>query len=157
MALVDIRIAVDADVPAIARVVHESFAGFIPLIGRAPWPMFQNYPARVAQGAVWVLTEDGAIVGVAVLQFNDDHLFIETIAVAPLHQGQGHGRRLLDFVESEARRRNYDETRLHMHLTMARNIALYRKQGYTEYARSEEDGYHRVYLRKRLRDAAAGR
>ena len=157
MALVDIRIAVDADVPAIARVVHESFAGFIPLIGRAPWPMFQNYPARVAQGAVWVLTEDGAVVGVAVLQFNEDHLFIETIAIAPSHQGRGHGRRLLDFVEDEARRRGYDETRLHMHLTMTRNIALYRKRGYTEYARTEEDGYHRVYLRKRLRDAAARR
>ena len=157
MAPVDIRIAVDADVPAIARVVHESFAGFIPLIGRAPWPMFQNYPARVAQGAVWALSEDGVVVGVAVLQFNDDHLFIETIAVAPSHQGRGHGRRLLDFVEDEARRRGYDETRLHMHLTMTRNIALYRKHGYTEYARSEEDGYHRVYLRKRLRDAGAGR
>src|SRR5690348_10776895 len=112
MALVDIRIAVDADVPAIARVVHDAFAGFIPLIGRAPWPMFQNYPARVAQGAVWVLTEGGAIVGVAVLQFNDDHLFIETIAVAPSQQRRGHGRRLLDFVEGESRRRGYDETRL---------------------------------------------
>ena len=157
MALVEIRIAVDADVPAIARIVHDSFAGFIPLIGRAPWPMFQNYPARVAQGAVWVLSEDTAIVGAAVLQFNDDHLFIETIAIAPSHQRQGHGRRLLDFVEDEARRRGYDETRLHMHLTMARNIALYRKHGYTEYARSEEDGYHRVYLRKRLRDTGASR
>ena len=157
MALVDIRIAVDADVPAIARVVHESFAGFIPLIGRAPWPMFQNYPSRVAQGAAWVLTEDGVVVGVAVLQFGDDHLFIETIAIAPSHQRKGHGRRLLDFVEGEARRRGYDETRLHMHLTMARNIALYRKHGYTEYARTEEDGYHRVYLRKRLRDGGASR
>ena len=157
MAPVDIRIAVDADVPAIARVVHESFAGFIPLIGRAPWPMLQDYLARVAQGAVWVSTEDGAIVGVAVLQFNDDHLFIETIAVAPPHQGKGHGRQLLDFVEAEARRRGYHETRLHMHLTMTRNIALYRKCGYTEYARTEEDGYHRVYLRKRLRDAGACR
>src|SRR6185437_4842533 len=117
MAPVDIRIAVDADVPAIARVVHESFAGFIPLIGRAPWPMFQNYLVRVAQGAAWVLTEDGAVVGVAVLQFNDDHLFIETIAIAPQQQKRGHGRRLLDFAESEARRRGYDETRLHMHLT----------------------------------------
>ena len=157
MALVDIRIAVDADVPAIAGLVHDSFAGFIPLIGRAPWPMLQDYLARVAQGAVWVLTEDGAIVGAAVLQFNDDHLFIETIAIAPSHQRRGHGRRLIDFVESEARRRRYDETRLHMHLTMARNIALYRKLGYTEYARTEEDGYHRVYLRKRLRDWSAAR
>lgn len=157
MALVDIRIAGDGDVPAIARVVHDSFAGFIPLIGRAPWPMFQDYLARVAQGQVWVLTEDGAVVGVLVLQPNADHLFLETLAVAPSRQGSGHGGRLLDFAEAEARRRGHDETRLHMHLTMARSIALYRKHGYTEYARTEEDGYHRVYLRKRLRDAGASR
>jgi ribosomal protein S18 acetylase RimI-like enzyme len=157
MALVDIRAADDADVPAIARIVHDSFAGFIPLIGRAPWPMFQDYIARVAQGAVWVATEDGAVVGVIVLQFNADHLFIDTIAIAPPHQRRGHGRRLLAFVEAEARRRDYDETRMHMHLTMARGIAFYRRQGYTEYARSEVDGYHRVYLRKRLRESAAPR
>jgi ribosomal protein S18 acetylase RimI-like enzyme len=157
MALVDIRTAGDADVPAIARVVHDSFADFIPLIGRAPWPMLQDYLARVAQGAVWVLTEDGTIAGVVVLQFNDDHLFLETIAVAPPHQGNGYGRRLIGFVEAEARRRGYDETRLHMHLTMTRSIALYGALGYTEYARTEEDGYFRVYLRKRLRKTGVPR
>jgi ribosomal protein S18 acetylase RimI-like enzyme len=157
MALVDIRTASDADASAIARVVHDAFAGFIPLIGRAPWPMFQDYLARVAQGAVWVLTEDGAVAGVVVLQFNQDHLFLETIAVAPPHQRSGYGRRLLSFVEAETRRRGYDETRLHMHLTMTRSIAFYRALGYTEYARTEEDGYHRVYLRKRLRKTAAPR
>ncbi len=135
MALVDIRAAGDADVPAIARVVHDAFAGFIPLIGRAPWPMFQDYVARVAQGAVWVLTEDGAVVGVVVLQFNDDHLFVDT----------------------KARRRGRDETRLHLHLTMTRGIALYRRLGYTEYARREVDGYYRVYLCKRLREGGARR
>jgi ribosomal protein S18 acetylase RimI-like enzyme len=152
MSLVDIRAADDADVPAIARIVHDSFAGFIPLIGRAPWPMFQDYIAPVAQGAVWVATEDGAVVGAVVLQLNADHLFIDTIAIAPPHQGRGHGRRLLAFVEAEARRRGLDETRLHLHLTMARGIAFYRTLGYTEYARGEQDGYHRVYLRKRLRE-----
>jgi ribosomal protein S18 acetylase RimI-like enzyme len=157
MALVEIRIAGDADVPAIARVVHDSFAGFIPLIGRAPWPMFQNHLVRVAQRAVWVLTEDGAVVGVLILQFNDDHVLLETLAVVPERQSQGYGGRLLDFAEAEARRRGHDETRLHMHLTMTRNIALYGKHGYAEYARSDEDGYHRVYLRKRLRDGGAPR
>src|SRR5712692_10853142 len=66
--------------------------------------------------------------------------------------GQGHGRRLLAFVETEARRRGRDETRLQLHLTMTRGIALYRRLGYTEYARREVDGYYRVYLCKRLRE-----
>src|SRR5713101_8163716 len=83
----------------------------------------------------WRLAEDGAVVGVVVLQFNDDHRF----------------------VEAQARRRGRDETRLHLHLTMTRGIALYRRLGYTEYARREVDGYYRVYLCKRLREGGARR
>src|SRR5260370_11101122 len=64
----------------------------------------------------WRLAEDGAVVGVVVLQFNDDHLFLETIAIAPPRQGKGHGRRLLRFVEAQAPRRGRDETRLHLPL-----------------------------------------
>jgi ribosomal protein S18 acetylase RimI-like enzyme len=104
-----------------------------------------------------VLTEDGAVAGVAVLRPNPDHLFIEILAVAPPHERKGYGKRLLVFAEAEARRRGYDETRLHMHLTMSRSIALYRRLGYTEHARTKEDGYHRVYLRKRLRDNGKSR
>ncbi|HEX7970315.1 MAG TPA: GNAT family N-acetyltransferase [Stellaceae bacterium] len=150
MASVVIRPAVEGDAPAIARIVHDAFAGFIPLIGRAPRPMFDDYNASVAQGDVWVLTEDDAIAGAVVLEFGDDHLLAPTIAIAPSRQSKGHGRRLVDFIEAEARRRGYSETRLRLHASMSRSIAFYKAQGYAEYCRDERDGYLRVYMRKRL-------
>ncbi len=150
-----IRPAVAGDVPAVAAIVHDAFASFIPLIGRAPAPMLNDYRASVAQGAVWVLTEDGTVAGVAVLKFGDDHLLANPFAVAPGRQGKGHGRRLLAFLEDKARCRGYGEVRLRLHMGMSRSIAFCKSQGYTEYGRAEDDGYVRVCLRKPLAPGSA--
>ncbi len=148
-----IRPAVATDVPAVAGIVHDAFAGFIPLIGQAPAPMLDDYRASVAQGAVWVLTEDDTIAGIAVLKFVDDHLLANPIAIAPARQRKGHGRRLLAFVEEEARRRGYGEIRLHVHMGMSRSIAFCKAQGYAECGQHERDGYVRVCLCKPLAPA----
>lgn len=150
MASVVIRPAVESDAPAIARIVHDAFASFIPLLGQAPAPMLDDYRASVAQGAVWVLTEDDAVAGVAVLKFEADHLLANPVAIAPARQSKGFGRRLLAFLEKEARRRGYDQIALRVHMGMSQSIAFCKAQGYCECGRDERHGYLRVYLRKRL-------
>ncbi len=79
-----------------------------------------------------------------------DYLLLDNIAVAPEHQGQGLGRRLLAFAETEARRRGYREIRLYTHRTMVENQRLYAAIGYEETGRGSEAGYDRVFMRKRL-------
>jgi len=145
-----IRPAVEPDVAAITRVVDDAYADFIPLTGRAPTPMFDDYPALVAQGKVWVLLDDGAVVGAAVLLPAEDHLLLRTVAVAPSHQSGGHGRRLIAFAEEETRRRGLAEIRVFTNVTMAKSIRLYRGLGYEEYKRAMQEGYFRVFMRKRL-------
>lgn len=147
---VQIRRATDIDVPAIARIVHDSFAEFIPLIGRAPAPMFDDYAAAAAQGLAWVLAENEEISGVAVLDGAEDHLSVRVLVVAPSRRSSGRGRRFIDFIEQEARRRGYAEVRLQAHVTMTRGLRFYQTLGYKEYRRTELDGYVRVALRKRL-------
>ncbi len=147
---VQLRRANDIDVPAIARIVHDSFAEFIPLIGRAPAPMFDDYAAAAAQGLAWVLAEDSEITGVTVLDAADDHLSVRVLVVAPSRQSSGRGRRFIKFIEQEARRRGYAEVRLQAHVTMTRGLRFYQALGYEEYRRTELDGYVRVALRKQL-------
>ncbi len=65
-------------------------------------------------------------------------------------QGQGLGRRLVAFAESEARRLGYAELRLYTHATMTENIALYTRLGFCETGRGREAGYDRVFMAKRL-------
>ena len=145
-----IRTAVDSDVPAIAHIVHDAYASFIPLIGRAPSPMFEDYRALVAQGIVRVLFQDDTLVGVSVVAAARDHLLLRALAVTPARQSRGNGRHLIADAEAEARRLGLRELRAVVHVTMVKAARLYRSLGFEEYKRAEENGYYRAFLRKRL-------
>jgi ribosomal protein S18 acetylase RimI-like enzyme len=142
--------ASEADVPAIRAVVEAAYSKWIPLIGRKPMPMTADYAALVAAGTVRVLRDGAAVIGVLVLVDEPDHLLLENVCVAPERQGQGIGLRLLEFTEAEARRRGYSEVRLYTNVKFEANIALYRRHGYEETHRAGQDGFERVFMRKRL-------
>src|SRR6266404_9269919 len=108
-----IQAATAADVPAIADIVDQAYRPYIARMGKPPGPMLDDYAARVSQGAVWVLEDGAAIVGIVVLLHTKDYLLLDNIAVSPARQGEGLGRRLLAFAEAEALRRDYREIRLY--------------------------------------------
>lgn len=72
------------------------------------------------------------------------------MAIAPERQGSGLGRRMIAFAEGEALRLGYPEIRLYTNAAMHENLSIYKKLGYQEFARVQEDGFHRVFMRKRL-------
>lgn len=139
-----------ADRAAIERVVNDAYAKYVPRIGKKPGPMLDDYAALITAGEVWVLREDGSVAGVLVLKDAGDHLLLDNIAVAPDRQGHGLGRRLMDFADSEVGRRGYGEVRLYTHALMHENQRIYRALGWEEYARGNESGYDRVFMRKHL-------
>ena len=144
----EIRLAVAEDQPAIEQIVRDAYAKYIPRIGKPPGPMLDDYARRIADREAWVLTEAGAIAGVLVLVPEPDHLLLDNIAVASDRQGRGYGRRLLAFADAEATRRGYSELRLYTHEKMHENLAIYSAYGWQEYARANEGGYDRVFMRK---------
>jgi ribosomal protein S18 acetylase RimI-like enzyme len=70
-----------------------------------------------------------------VLERRADHLFIYSIAVDPKFQGNGHARELLRFADQEARSMGVNMVRLHTNPQIARNVMLYRRNGYVETGR----------------------
>jgi ribosomal protein S18 acetylase RimI-like enzyme len=146
-----IRAATAADVPAIAEIVDESYRHYIPLMGKPPGPMLDDYAARVLEGVVWVLEEGAAVAGIIVLLPIADYLLLDNVAISTARQGLGLGRWLLAFAEAEALQRGYSEIRLYTHQTMVENQRLYASIGYEEMGRDTEAGYDRVFMRKQLR------
>ena len=112
--------------------------------------MLDDYAQVIANHAVFVLTDDHAVIGVVVLIALDGSLLLDNVAVDPDHQGRGHGSRLMNFAEAEALRRGYGALDLYTHETMTENIALYAARGYGETGRRRVSGYDRVYMRKSL-------
>src|SRR6185369_10537821 len=99
----NIRRAGPADAAAIAALSREAYAKWVPVIGRAPKPMAADYDVAVREHLIDLPEVDGELVALVECIQERDHLLIENLAVAPAHQGQGHGHRLIAHVEALAR------------------------------------------------------
>lgn len=133
-------------------IVERAYAQWIPVIGRRPGPMDDDYAARIAAGEAHLLEDAaGAALGMVVIERHPDHLMLDNIAVEPSRAGRGDGGVLLAFVEDEARRLGLPEIRLYTHALMAKNVAIYARRGYAVTDRRLDKGFDRVFMAKRLR------
>jgi ribosomal protein S18 acetylase RimI-like enzyme len=130
--------------------VCAAFECYVERIGKPPASMLADYARVIAERNVTVAVCGESIVGVLVLGTAAEGFRLFTIAVHPSFQKQGLGQRLLRLAETEAARKGYDCIHLQTNEKMTENQSLYAKIGYVEYDRRIEDGYARIFMRKRL-------
>jgi ribosomal protein S18 acetylase RimI-like enzyme len=147
---IQLRRAGADDAPAITACVLRAYSKYVGRIPYPPKPVLADYAAVVRESPTWLLEHEGQCVGVLVLVPEADHLLIENVAVDPAHQGQGLGRQLLDFAETEARRLGLPAMRLYTNALMTENLALYTARGYVETERRATDEREAVFMRKWL-------
>jgi GNAT superfamily N-acetyltransferase len=75
------------------------------------------------------------------------------MAVDPASQGLGLGRRLIEHAVTQANRLRLPALRLYTNELMTENRSMYAYLGFVETHRVIEDGYHRVYMLRHLRNA----
>lgn len=114
------------------------------LNGKPLPPMEVDYREEIASYPVWVAESGGEIVGGLVLLREESYLTIANVAVHPDFQGNGLGRGLMNFAETEARQRDYYELRLATHVLLTENLAFYTQLGWKEIERDDL----RIYMRK---------
>ena len=137
-----------ADAPALTRIAREAYAPYVADIGRESPPMLQDFPADIAAGACWVAGDPPQ--GYLVARERDGDWLLENVAVAPAAQGEGIGRALIAFAESEALRRGHGKIVLYTHAKMTRNLVLYPRLGCRRVAERTEHELDRVYFEKWL-------
>ena len=120
-----IRLAEASDAGAVGALVRAAYGRWVERFGREPSPMQDDYARRIADGQVWMLEEEGKLIGLVVLKDGPEALLIPNIAVALAAQGRGYGRRLIAFAEAEARRHGYCEVKLVVNVLMGENVAIY--------------------------------
>lgn len=145
------------DAAAIKQIVVAAYSKYIARIGKPPAPMTADYHAIIAAGAqqVHVLRrrDHGASVVGAILladHAHDDAVTVNNLVVDPAAQGRGYGRLLMDLAEETARVNGRAALTLYTNEMMVENLALYLKMGFVETGRRVEDGFRRVYFRRRL-------
>jgi ribosomal protein S18 acetylase RimI-like enzyme len=148
--MVIVRPATDEDVPALREIATAAYEGYVPRMGRAPAPMTADYAQAVGSGHAWVAANSQVVVGFIILIPQPGRLLLENVAVRPAAQGRGVGAQLLALAEHEAHRLGLGEVQLYTNEAMTENLAYYQRHGYTETGRAEQDGFRRVFFRKRL-------
>lgn len=146
-AVVTPRLARPEEAGLLRDLVRAAYAHYVPLLGREPSPMTDDYAARIAAGEAWWVP------GVAVLVLVDeDGLLLDNIAVAAEARGKGLGRSLIAFAEAEALRRGHRRLWLYTNEKMIQNIMLYTRLGFVETGRETQQAFRRVFMEKRLDD-----
>lgn len=146
----NIRIAVEDDRQAILECVDDAYRKYIDRIGKKPAPMFANYLELISKSLVYVATDKEQLKGLIVLILKENYLLIENVAVYSIFQGEGIGRRLIEFAFMLAKEAGLQEVRLYTNELMNENLLYYPKFGFIVLNRSIEDGYRRVYMSKSL-------
>jgi ribosomal protein S18 acetylase RimI-like enzyme len=145
-----IRQAEARDEPAIRDCAEQAYVRYVPAMGRKPAPMVADFAAQIADGEVYIATDDhGVFQGFIVFYAEDGHILLENVAVLPRAAGRGVGKALIGFCEDAARQRGLN-VHLYTNEKMTENLSIYPKLGYVEVARRTEDGFNRVYFVKTL-------
>ncbi len=113
-------------------------------------PMVADFAAELARDHLEILQCEGEPVGYLVSFAQKDHLFIENVALHPDHQGGGLAGQLFAQLERRARSSKLAALELYTNEKMQENLGLYAHLGFEETERKTEDGFRRVYLRKRV-------
>lgn len=146
-----VRRAAPGDAAAVSALVEAAYAPYVPVIGRRPAPMDQDYPRILGGSHCWVAELDAQLVGVLVTDPQPDHLLLENVAVHPFAQRHGVGARLLQVAEAYAAELGLSQVRLYTNEAMTANLWFYPRHGYSEVGRGEQDGFRRVFFVKQLR------
>jgi ribosomal protein S18 acetylase RimI-like enzyme len=148
--VITLRVADGADIAGLQMIAAVAYEPYVARMDQLPAPMTADYAQAVRNGWAWVAVGRGELVGFVILVAQPGYLLLENVAVLPAAQGRGIGTRLLTLAEEQARSLHLSEMRLYTNEAMTENLAYYPRHGYVETHRAEQDGFRRVFFRKRL-------
>jgi ribosomal protein S18 acetylase RimI-like enzyme len=144
------RTATPAHENAIRSCIQNAYEMYVERMGRQPAPMLADYGQLIDRRVVHTLEHLSKVVGLTVMFAKRDYWFVETIAVDPAHQGLGLGRALMRHAEAACIAAGFDRVELYTNEKMTENIPFYLGLGYEITEHRHEDGFNRVFFRKRL-------
>jgi ribosomal protein S18 acetylase RimI-like enzyme len=146
-----IRSATADDAARIVAIARAAFAKYVPRIGREPSPMVADFVAEIAAHRIVVIETAGKVSGYMIAWPEADAYFIDNIAVDPACQGEGLGRRLMEYAVAQANRLRLRALRLYTNVLMIENLSMYAHLGFVETHRgTTEKGFNVVYMRRSL-------
>ncbi|KAJ5782339.1 Acyl-CoA N-acyltransferase [Penicillium paradoxum] len=140
------------DIPTIKAMVDAAYSKYIERIGKRPAPMTADWAEMMKHYTILVLRDSERAVGSIAYHREDrtNSLKIENAVVDPTIQGRGYGSYMISYVEKEALKQDLHSVTLYTNVKMVENIGYYGRLGFENEGTLIEEGFERVYFRKRL-------
>lgn len=129
-----IRPATLADVDGLRAAVIAAYAPYAAQ-GLGLPPVDQGLDQDITDNHVWVAEDRGLILGGIILVMHDTTAHIANLAVHPIGEGQGLGRRLIDTATAAAHDAGCKHVELTTHKDMTGTQAFYARLGWTQTGR----------------------
>jgi len=146
----NIRVATIADSDWLSTCTDEAYGVYISDLGRKPLPMTVDYRAALDDYEIWIVEIEGTRTGLLMLQNEDDHVLIYSVAVLPEFSGHGIDKLLQTHAENIAVKNGFNQLRLYTNELMKYNLALYRRFGYVDTHVTRYKGSNVIHLQKPL-------
>lgn len=164
-----ISLAAHEHLPAITELITQAYKPYIRrLNGKKPAPMTADYSALIDSSSLHILSASApsstsasnptpsstppTVLGCVSLELDakSEALEINNLAISPSSQGKGYGKLLMKYAEDLAAEKGLKKLELYTNVKMVENLALYKKLGYQEVGRWEQDGFERVFFVKEV-------
>lgn len=103
----------------------------------------QSVQAHAESGTLLLAHRANDLVGCLFLHQTNDALFISKLAVSPVLQGAGIGRKLMEAARCEARRRGIGVLELETRIELTENHAAFARMGFIKTAETSHKGFDR--------------
>ncbi len=147
---IKIRKAYHGDIESVKQCIESTYTVYIPLLGRRPAAMDQDIDDLVSKRWAHVAVLHDEVIGVIMLVPGADHLQITSLAVLPMFQRRGIGRKLMAYAETKAKHLQKNRLLLYTNQKLTMLISYYEKLGFVETERRKEHGFERVFMMKYL-------
>lgn len=146
-----IRHATKADCAVIVALMKDAFSQYRqePVPSSALLETEQDVRCAFENGEQALIIENASeVVGMVRYQLTEDSLYFHRLAIRCEHQAKGYAKKLLIELELEAISEGKNYVRCRVRANSAKNMALYAKLGYTQYAEQwvDKPGGQRVLV-----------
>ena len=147
---ITLRPAVMQDLNFLQKCAHDAYVKYVLKIGKEPAPMVADFAAHIDVRQAYVICVDKDEVGYSIHWKRSTALYIDNIALLPKQQGNGLGRQVFSMLEGIAAENGCVCMELYTNALMEGPPAFYPSIGFEIVDRRIEDGFDRVYFRKRI-------
>ena len=146
----ELRPAEMSDLEFVKDCAVSAYELYVERIGKKPAPMVADFKTQIKDNQVEIILFANDSLGYCVSFETANSLFIENIAILPMHQGKGLASKVFEILENRARSAGLQSLTLYTNEKMHENLMFYPKLGFVETQRKEEYGFRRVFFEKQI-------